>query len=44
MANEIKPVAGNEMLNADKVIKGVEDAFIDTLPAGSVAVYTTVKD
>lgn len=44
VANDIKPVAGNEMLNADKVIKGVEDAFIDTLPAGSVAVYTTVKD
>ncbi|MBQ4153812.1 MAG: hypothetical protein IJE01_01260 [Clostridia bacterium] len=44
VASDIKPVAGNEMLNADKVIKGVEDAFIDTLPAGSVAVYTTVKD
>lgn len=40
----IEPVPGCEMIEADAVAKGVTDGFCDTLPGGSVAVYTTVKE
>ncbi len=43
-ASTIEAVPGCETIKADAVAKGVTDGFCDTLPGGSVAVYTTVKD
>lgn len=41
--NTIEPASSSEMINADAVAKGVTTGFYDCLPAGSVAVYSTVK-
>lgn len=43
-ASAIEAVPGCETIKADAVAKGVTKGFCDTLPGGSVAVYTTVKD
>lgn len=42
-ANDLQPDAYAELATVDKVYVDVEDKFIDTLPGGTVAVYTTIK-
>jgi len=41
--NTLVPDAYAELANVDKVYVDVKDKFIDSLPGGTVAVYTTVK-
>ncbi len=42
-ANDLVPDAYAELATVDKVYVNVKDKFIDTLPGGTVAVYTTIK-
>ncbi len=42
--NHIEPKPGNDMIGISATAKNVTTGFYDTLPGGSVAVYTTVKD
>ena len=39
-----KPNTSAEMIDADKGFKNVDKILQDTIPAGSIAVYSTVKD
>jgi hypothetical protein len=39
----IEPISSAEMIAADAVAEKVKTGFCDTLPAGSVAIYTTEK-
>ncbi len=40
----IKPNTSAEMIDADKGFKNVDKILQDTIPAGSIVVYSTVKD
>ena len=40
----IVPNTSAEMIGADKGFKNVDKILQDTLPAGSIAVYSTVKE
>ncbi len=40
----IKPNTSAEMIDADKGFKNVDKVLQDTIPAGSIVVYSTVKD
>lgn len=42
--NHLEPKPGNDMIGISAIAKNVTTGFYDTLPGGSVAVYTTVKD
>lgn len=42
-SSTIEPASSSEMISADAVAKNVKTGFYDALPAGSVAVYSTVK-
>ena len=43
VSGELVPDSYAELATVDKVYVDVKDKFIDTLPSGTVAVYTTVK-
>lgn len=42
-SNDLVPDAYAELATVDKVYVDVQDRFTDTLPSGTVAVYTTIK-
>lgn len=43
VSNDLVPDAYAELATVDKVYVNVKDKFVDTLPSGTVAVYTTIK-
>lgn len=43
VTNELVPDAYAELATVDKVYVDVQDRFTDTIPSGTVAVYTTIK-
>lgn len=43
VTNELVPDSYAELATVDKVYVNVKDKFVDTLPSGTVAVYTTIK-